>query len=215
MSGLRIRSAQILAEIVRLQRWAGGDAVDPSRIFGLMHGFESVISEEVASFGVSAADEEKIRDLLEAIEDGRQSPEGMHIKSQLRELKVDESTARNVMEYFWLGNEYGEALDQIANAKGSFASFKDNRQPEDDWFGSLHYCELVDTTEGAHRKLHAVFTAAVPQVGDFVTPQNGPSMRVVSVDYVVATPDDRRGSKQAILIPHVMLEAIEDDDRDE
>lgn len=214
MSTPKIRSSQLLAEILRIQHWAGGEAIDPDRIYGLMKGFESVIADEVETFGISADQQDLVEDLLEAIEAGSQSPNEMAIKSRLREVGVDESTARTVIKYCWLGERFTEAIQKISAAQGPFLHVETMRQPEDDWFGSLHYCELVDCTEGAHRSMHAVFTAAIPQVGSIIVPENGSPMRVVGVEYVVSSSDPLRKSRYSILIPHVLLQAADDDEEE-
>jgi len=43
------------------------------RIFGLMHGFESVIRQESEGFGISEETQEKVEDLLDDVEAGTQS----------------------------------------------------------------------------------------------------------------------------------------------
>jgi hypothetical protein len=50
MSKPILPTERILAELLRLQPWAGGESVSAARIYGLMHGFESVIQDELGVF---------------------------------------------------------------------------------------------------------------------------------------------------------------------
>ncbi len=204
--------ARMLAEILRIQRWAGGDSVPADRIFGLMHGFESVFREETESFGISEATQEKVEDLPEEVEAGTQSSSGTSIKERLRRDGIKESDAKRVMELCLLQSRFNEGIKKIAKGKGSiFRSLNQPRLPEQDWFGALHYMELIDCSEGVHKKMHGVFAPAVPRVGELVTPQQGSTMEVVGVEHVAIAQGDQEGIMQHCLIPHILLEAVDDD----
>lgn len=203
----------ILAELLRIQRWAGGDSVSAGRIFGLMHGIESVIRQENESFGISEETQRKVEDLLEDVDHDRQSTDGMAIKDRLRRDDVDETDAGTVMELCRLQSRFGPAIDKLINGRGSVFSYLDrSRLPEQDWFGALHYMELIDCTEGARNKMYAVFAPTVPRVGEIVTPQKGSPMQVVGVDHVVIDQSRQQGLSQHYLVPHVLLKAIDDDE---
>ncbi|MBN2293316.1 MAG: hypothetical protein JXM70_12875 [Pirellulales bacterium] len=203
----------ILAELLRIQRWAGGDSVSAGRIFGLMHGIESVMRQENESFGISEETQRKIEDLLEDVDNDKQSTDGMAIKDRLRRDGVDETDAATIMELCRLQSRFGPAIDKVVNGKGSTFSHLDrSRSPEQDWFGSLHYMELIDCTEGARHKMYAVFAPTVPRVGEIVSPQKGSTMQVVGVDHVVIDQGRQQGLSQHYLVPHVLLEAIDDDE---
>ncbi len=213
MNTLDFHQARILAEVLRLQRWAGGESVSADRIFGLMHGFETVLRQESESFGVSEETQEKMEDLLEDVEAGKQSPDGPSIKDRLRRDGIDETDAGRVILLCRLQSRFTEGIEKIAQGQGCiFPSLRQHRLPEQDWFGALHYMELVDCTEGVHKKMHAVFAPAIPRVGEFVTPQNGSAMRVTGVDHVAITQGDSEGVSQNCLVPHILLEAIDDDE---
>lgn len=202
---------RILAEILRLQRWAGGESVTADRIFGLMHGFESVIGREAGGFGISEETQRKVEDLLEDVENGQQPADGLSIKDRLHREKIDDISAENVMLLCRLQSRFIEGIEEIAQGQGCvFPRLHRPRQPEQDWFGALHYIELVDCTEGVHQKLHAVFAPAVPRVGEFVTPQNGSRMRVIAVEHVAITQGHSEGVSQPSLVPHVLLEVIDE-----
>ena len=62
-----------------------------------------------------------------------------------------------------------------------------------------------------HKKLHAVFVPAIPRVGEDVTPENGSAMRVVGVDHVTIALGESEGLRQPCLVPHILLEAIDDE----
>ncbi|MCL4202048.1 MAG: hypothetical protein KJ000_06120 [Pirellulaceae bacterium] len=203
----------ILAELLRIQRWAGGDSVSAERIFGLMHGIESVIGQENESFGISEETQRKVEDLLEDVDNDKQSTDGMAIKDRLRRDGVDETDAARIMELCRLQSRFGTAIDKVVNGKGSTFSYLDrSRSPEQDWFGSLHYMELVDCTDGARNKMYAVFAPTVPRVGEIVSPQKGSTMKVVGVDHVVIDQGRQQGLSRHYLVPHVLLEATDDDE---
>lgn len=203
---------RILAEILRLQRWAGGESVSADRIFGLMHGFESIIREESEGFGITQETQEKVEDLLEDVEADKQSTDGSAIKDRLHRNDIDEIDAENVMLLCRLQSRFIEGIEKISQGRGCvFPRLYGPRLPEQDWFGALHYMELVDCTEGVHKKMHAVFAPAVPRVGEFVTPENGSQMRVVAIDHVVITQGESEGMSQPTLVPHILLETIDDD----
>ncbi|MCE9561863.1 MAG: hypothetical protein K8U57_07400 [Planctomycetes bacterium] len=200
------RYTKVMAEILRIQRWAGGETPDAARIFGLLHGFESVCRQENESFGISEADQDKVEDMLEEVEAKTQSTDGMSIKDRLRDDGIDESVASCVMELCLLESRFTDGVNAVINGRGSvFSHLGARRSPEHDWRGALHYMELVDCTEGAGKPLHAVYAPAVPRVGEIVTPEKGSRMVVVAVEHVAATIGSREGRPQACLVPYIML----------
>lgn len=209
MTDSPIPSPLLLAEILRLQRWAGGDNKLAARTFGLMHGFESVIREENESFGISEETQDKVEDLLADIQSGKLSTGGMTIKDRLRDVGVNEDDAAIVIELCRLQGRFLDGIDKLIQGSGSvFGYLAATTLPEQGWYGALHYMELVDCSEGARKKLHSVCAPAVPRVGEFVTPQGGSPMRVVAVDHVVMTLAGGAGRSQHCLIPYVCLEPI-------
>jgi hypothetical protein len=213
MDKSRVPTCVILAEILRIQRWAGGDRVCAARIFGLMHGIESVVRQENDSFGISEEKQRKIEDLLEDIDSGRQSTDGMAINDRLRRDGVDTNEAATIMELCRLEGRFDGAIDSLIRGKGSaFRRLERSGLPEQDWFGALHYMELIDCTKGARKQMYAVFAPTVPRVGEIVTPQRGSTMQVVGVDHVVTDQATQLGLSQHCLVPHVLLEAIEEDE---
>jgi hypothetical protein len=204
--------AKLLAEVLRVQRWAGGDSVSAARIHGLMHGFESVLKQELESFGVSEDVQEKVEQILVDIESGQQATDGLAIKDRLRRDHINETDAIRVLELCRLQEHFPEEIDVLTKELGSaFPHIDRMRQPEQNWFGALHYMELVDCTEDVHKKLHAVFAASVPRIGETVTPENGTAMEVVGVEYMIISQGEREGVLQPILVPYVYLEAIDDE----
>lgn len=201
-----IPNSILLAELLRVQRWAGGDSVSAARIFGLMHGFESVINEEKDSFGISEIVENKVEDILDELDSETLAFERNSIKDRLRIEGISESDATRVMELCRLQSRYTDVVDRIAKECG----FRIQSQlPEHNWFGSLHYIELVDSTEDAHKKLHAVFSPTVPRIGELIQPENGPPMKVVKVEYVMCKQGEIEGVPTIALVPYVYLETDE------
>jgi hypothetical protein len=96
-------------------------------------------------FGISGEIQEKVEDMLEDVEAGKQSTDGPSIKDRLRRENIDESDAQCVMILCQLQSRWLEGIEQVANGKGCvFHSLNRLRLPEQDWFGALHYMELVD-----------------------------------------------------------------------
>lgn len=208
-------SARVLAELLRLHRWAGGETVSAARVFGLMHGFETVIRKEYESFGISEKMQRLVEDMLEDVDHGRQAVDGLAIKNRLQTDGVDEVVAEAVLKLCRLQGRFGDVIDQLVEAPGSvFSSMQNDREPEQNWAGALHYMELVDCTGEGNKKLHGVFAPVVPRIGEMVTPQGGSAMRVVDVEHMVVNQGDRQGIRGHFqMIPFVYLEeATEDDD---
>ncbi len=203
----------ILAELLRIQRWAGGEGVSAGRIFGLMHGIESVIRQENESFGIAEETQRKVENLLEDVDRDKQSSDGTAIKDRLQRDGVDEADAATIMELCRLQGRFGPAIDKIVKGKGStFSRLRQLRSPEQDWFGSLHYMELIDYTKDVRKKMHAVYAPAVPRVGEIVVPPGGSPMRVIRVDHVMNDQGRQQGLLQYILVPHVLLKATDVDE---
>jgi len=203
---------RVLAELLRIQRWAGGETVSADRIFGLLHGFESVLRRETESFGIDEDTQNKVEDLLEEVEARTQSPDGPAIKERLRRDGVDETAAYRIMQLCRLQSRFLEGIRLIASGRG--CAFPGLNHPEhltNGWRGALHYMELVDSTEGVHKKLHGVFAPAIPRVGEFVTPQGGSKMMVVAIEHQAITEAASEGCGQACLVPYVILQAIEEE----
>lgn len=214
MRRLSAQTGRILAEVLRIQRWAGGDSVSAARIFGLMNGFESTLRREAERGVITEATQEKVEDILEEIEGGEQSPTWMWVKGRLHSAGIDESDARAVMELCRLEGRFVDALDQIHKATGGHEGHAPDL-PEHQWFGSLHYVELVDFSGDNRKPLHAVFAPSVPAVGDSITPQGGETMVVVDVDHVVISQGEEGEKVVHYLVPHVLLKPLQEVEGDE
>jgi hypothetical protein len=202
----RIQAARILAEILLLQRWAGGQTVDAARLYGLKHGFETTLNQEEESKLITEETQDHVEDMLEDVDQGRQSVDGPAIKHRLLGKRVDESDAGKVMRLCQLQSRFLDAIDKIIDGPGSvFGYLRERTAPESQWTGALHYMELVDMTEGVKKKLHAVLSPAVPRIGEVVTPESGSPMQVVDVEYLATKGTDSEGCKQTTLIPYVYL----------
>lgn len=201
-----------LAEIIRLQRWAGGESVPADRLFGLLHGFESVVEAEAERCkGISKATQENVEDVLKDVEAGRQNSESLSIEARFHALRISETDAHSVMQLCLLQSRFTDGIRMIAEAHGSrFKTLRHSTFDSDErsWRGALHYLELYDTTDGVRKKLHTAYAAAVPRVGEMVTPEIGSSMRVVAVDHVVSKYDEHTAAPILVLTPYVILEQI-------
>src|SRR5262249_9572319 len=111
-SELRIWLARIMAEVLRVQRWAGGDSVSAARVFGLQHGFETTVREESIP-AVSEMIQDKVEDLLADVQAGKQKTDGLSIKDRLLQDGVDEEAARLVMEQCRLESRFPDEVVRI------------------------------------------------------------------------------------------------------
>lgn len=188
----------LLAEVLRLQRWAGGESVSAARIFGLLNGFESVIDEETESFGVSRKTQSAAEDIMDELDSGKPVT-GMELKDRIRQAGIDETDFDRVVELCRLEERFPDALKALDDAGLCGAE----TPPEQEWLGSLHYMEL-HLTSGGIGKQHSVFAATIPRVGEMVSAfdENDRSieLRVVEVTHVLS--DQPNGMQ--ILIPHVV-----------
>jgi hypothetical protein len=206
--------ARVLAELLRIQRWAGGEAVSAARIFGLQHGVESVLRQDEESFGIDNDTQDKVEQMLEDVEAHKQSADGIAIADRLRREGVSETHASRVMSLCRLQSRFLDGIRLVASGTGS--NYRWLLQPENvttGWRGAVHYMELVDTSEGVRKTHHAVWAPAVPRVGEYVTPQGGPRMKVVAVEHVVITEAMSEGCEQHCLVPQIVLQADEDSEK--
>lgn len=214
MANHDLELGSILAEILRLQLWAGSDTQLRARVFGLLHGFQSVMNKERVP-GISEDTQRKVEYLLEDVEAGKQSTDGPAIKDRLYGDGVSESDAANTMQLCVLQSRFGEGVNKVMSGRGSvFAYLKATKSLEAEWHGALHYVELVDSTDGARKKLHAVFTPSVPRVGEIVVPPQGSRMKVVEVEHLMVQKGGAEGSQQSLLVPYVVLQAMDDETED-
>ena len=199
---------RLLGELLRLQKWAGGDAIRSDRLFGLLHGFESVLDEECHD-RISRETQEAVEDLLEAIDRGDISPEGLSLKSKLREIKVSDEDAQLVVHLCNLQGRHADSIKKITSAKGAFLRPYGAYDEPSLWDAALHYMELVDSTTGARTKMHAVLGPCVPRVSEYIEPENGPLMKVIAVTHVVQRNKEIDGRQQPVLVPHLVLKNAE------
>ena len=210
-----LQQAALLAEVLRLQRWAGGETVEAARIYGLAHGFESVIDSELESRGISAETQRKVEVMLDDVDAGRQPAGGRAIKDRLHRDGIRETDASRVMELCLLQGRFTDTISNVAGGEGSvFSSIDRLRLPEHDWLGAMHYMELVDCTDGGHTRMHGVFAPAIPRVGETIQPERGDPMVVVAVKHTIDKCGEREGVPIHHLAPCVCLVPAEDQDDD-
>ncbi len=214
MNGQTLTLGRLLSEVLLLQRWAGGPAVPADRIFGLMNGFESTLKEESSAVdgGISRAVQDRVEDLLEEIDSDTASTNPLSVKDWLWREGIDETVAGKVMQLCRLQSRFPDVIQRIVDEPGSPFSYlgQGDTFSNREWFGSLHYMELIDVSGETEKKMHAVFAPTVPRVGEVVTPEAGEAMQVVDVEHKVTTIADDCGS-YPILIPYVYLAPEEDD----
>jgi hypothetical protein len=211
-----------LAEVLRLQRWAGGECADglSARLFGLLHGFETILNEEIGEeetgreLGISNKVQTQVEEVLDEL-DGRDGDAGdftFTFKDRMHKLKIEETDADKVMQLCLLQDRFPEVIKKIR--REAEKSLGGERSIESQWFGSLHYLELIDVTEGVEKKMYAVMSPCVPRIGETMEPEAGSLMKVVHVRYCVSRQMDSQGCAEAILVPYVLLEPVQQDDED-
>lgn len=208
-----IPTGRVLAEILRLQRWAGGETVDAARIFGLMNGFESVLCTDDDK-GISRETQDLVEDMLQDIEDGNQGTSGPSIKDRLYKDGVDEIDAGRILTLCQLQSRFTDAIQQIEEGPGCiFHSLSSAAvAKESQWFGALHYLELVDCSSDSRTQMYAVFAPTVPRVGDIIEPEQGSLMVVAAIHYKVTSFENGKGPPHRLLVPFVYVEAPDEDE---
>lgn len=201
---------KLLAEVMLLQRWAGGDPVSLAQMFGLANSVESVL-EEAKPNVISRETQDKVEDILDDVRNGRQDPDGMALKERLHSDGISETDAQTIMRLCVLENRFGDAVKTIAEAPGStFSTVLDSPSSNHQWYGALHYLELFD--ESQHTPMLSVFSPCVPRIGETIETLKGSPMRVVDVRYSAQpVPDPLGGHQQRVLVPTVHLEPIDND----
>ena len=84
----------ILGELLRLQRWAGGEHVSADRLYGLANGIESVMREEAERETITEREQTLVEDMLDDVDKGKQSTDAKSIKDRLYSLEVEEWKAQ-------------------------------------------------------------------------------------------------------------------------
>jgi hypothetical protein len=201
---------KLLSEVLLLHRWAGGEQVSLARIHGLANNVESVLKAEERDHLITEEVQEKVEDILEDVEAGQQDTSGMAIKDRLREEDIDEMDAKTIMRQCILESRFNEGVEAIASGEGSvFSTLLDKRTRNVDWFGALHYLEIID--ESGHTKQLSVFSPCVPRIGEVIETHKGTPMIVTDVSYYVQNVEDPLdgGHPQRILVPTIMARPLE------
>ncbi|TWT86676.1 hypothetical protein Mal64_35050 [Pseudobythopirellula maris] len=153
--------------------------------------------------------------MLEDVESGRQSPKGLAIKQRLISDQIDETVAGDVIQLCILQSRFLDAAKKLTEASSHFSYLRSKDAVLPQWLGATHFMELVDRTEGTHKKMQGCYAASVPRIGEIMTPENGPPMKVVDVEWVMIPQGDRESQRQCVLVPHVYLENESDDEEAE
>lgn len=189
---------KILAEVRLLQRWGGGDAVDRGRIFGLLHGFETALRQELEGEGISEDLQDRAEKVFEKIDEATVAPSSMIIKQWLREAGVPEHIAAKAMHNCVLDGRFVDTADKLHRPMHS----RDGAVETQALTANL-YIELVDASGGG--KPRAAFCAAVPRIGELIRPEAGSPMRVIDVEYHARQDNDSLGVPRTVLVPNVLL----------
>lgn len=209
----KIPSSLLLAELLRIQRSLAGDPISAARIFGLMHGFQSVIEEETESFGISDETQEKAEDLLDEMDKAGAVWDGMTLKHRIREVGISEEAFSKVCELCLLQSRFVNVIQALAD-RGDCRMVTDReaKSPIEGWFGPTIYMEIVDTSADAGKRSHAVFSSVVPRVGDTIEPRAGELMTVVEVRHIAIPMGEHESGQTSHLTPTVFVEPTGDEE---
>jgi hypothetical protein len=115
---------KILGEIYRMQSKAGLPcSAGPERVYGLLHGFEREIDDELESIGfVSDAQVDAVAGVLEPIWQDREKTAAItgfyNIEPALESVGINRSVAINVLTYFSAARSYTEIISKF-NSRNS------------------------------------------------------------------------------------------------
>lgn len=110
---------KILGEIYRMQSKAGVPCpAGPERVYGLLHGFDREINDELQSIGfVSEEQVDAVASVLEPIWQDREKLAELtgyyDIEPALESVGIDRSTAINVLTYFAANRSYTEIISKF------------------------------------------------------------------------------------------------------
>lgn len=206
-----LKSAALLAEVLRIHRWAGSNEATAAKVFGLLHGIETVINPDDAEpMGISRETQDKFDDILDEIESTSQPANGMSLKARLRSDGIDEVDAKTLLDYYRLSGKFAEAIDMIAQADGSIYTSRTVNSDERNWRGGLNYFEICyDLPDGTHKTI-GVFSPTVPRIGETVNLRDQQAMRVVDVVYLLCDDDEPTNGSTQYLLAHVIVEPAVD-----
>ena len=112
-----------------------------------MHGFESVLQGEQPA-GITESTQRKVEDLLDEIDVRKTSIDWLSLKSHLREIEGDESDAALVMRLCPCRAALAMLSRRSRVARLAVCASSAIEIGGAQWFGAIHYVELVDSTEG-------------------------------------------------------------------
>lgn len=124
MDEMKIFLGKILGEIYRLQNGNGvANGVGEAHVYGLLHGFEMSIDEELGRIGfISDAKFEAAADVLDEIyidKDKLAKFKGFYdIENALKEKGVDRSEAIKIFKFFLANDQFVELIAKM-NTSGS------------------------------------------------------------------------------------------------
>jgi hypothetical protein len=210
-----LRYAKTLSDILHIHRWAGGDLVDLATIYGLANGVESVVEESVPR-GISRETQEKIEDVLQDVDAGKQSPKSLDMKSRFRSDRICETDASIIMRLCVLQGRFTDVIKKIAESNGSvFNTVFGERTETSNWDGAKIYMELVVDLGEKKPRMIATFAPCIPRIGEtidlrdlFEEKETGSMwMEVVGIEYSAHRMEDPLDKNpMAKLIPYIILE---------
>lgn len=198
----------LAGELITLQRWAGGDGVSLAKLHGFVNRIESVMNEEVPSL-ITCEEQREVEDMLDLIDRGKLTTDGMTIKKYMVRKGIDEVVASKIIRLCYLQNRFPDVIEKLDQPDSHFHGVLDSPVSTDAWYGATHYVEIADTS--GHTKPMSVLSPCVPRIGEIVETHHGSPMRVIEVVYHAQPDNDPLNPhRRAVLVPTVMLEPIED-----
>jgi len=128
--------ARLLGEVYRIQKHRGVPcAVSDGHIFGLLHGFEHVVEEELDTIGfVPKESFEYFVDILTAIENDASKLESFKgyydIEKELEKVNISRDMALKILNYLNASKEYQQVIKKMDSTDSpmEFRSFKQHKE---------------------------------------------------------------------------------------
>ena len=211
-----LRYAKTLSDILHLHRWMGDDQVDLATIYGLANGVESVVKESIPQC-ISRKTQDKIEDILQEVDEEKQSPEYLELKTRFHSDRISEDDARTIMRLCILQGRFTNVIKNIAESRGSlFRTVLGERTKTSDWDGAKIYMELVVDLGKQKPEMIATFAPCIPRIGETIDlcdifeedkkEAGSMWMEVVGIEYGAHRLEDPLDNHpMAKLIPYIIL----------
>ena len=114
----KLMFGKLLGEIYRIQNHQGNCYVDESVIYGLLHGFESTINEEIESIGYTSIEEVRaVMDILDEYHKDNDKLSGLKgyydIEHKLKQVGIERYKAVEILTYLKANRQYEHVIEKF------------------------------------------------------------------------------------------------------